>query len=82
MATERKTILSTLNENKQLVLPTTASVSGYDLNTGNLVYFNTGSNEWSVQETISGSFGVFTALTASNLRLTGNPGPIVNEVGP
>lgn len=82
MAIERKAILSTLSDNKQLVLPTTASVSGYDLNTGNLVYFNTGSNEWSVQETISGSSGIFADLTASNLRLTGNPGTIVNEVGP
>ena len=82
MAIERKAILSTLSDNKQLVLPTTASVSGYDLNTGNLVYFNTGSNEWSVQETISGSSGIFADLTASNLRLTGSPGTIVNEVGP
>lgn len=65
MAIERKAILSTLSDNKQLVLPTTASVSGYDLNTGNLVYFNTGSNEWSVQETISGSSGIFADLTAS-----------------
>ncbi|NBP04401.1 MAG: hypothetical protein EBU90_30825, partial [Proteobacteria bacterium] len=82
MATERKAILSTLDGNKQLVLPTTASVSGYDLSTGKLVYFNTGSNAWSIQQTISGSNGLFTDLTASNLRLIGNPGTIINEVGP
>ena len=82
MAIERKVILSTLADNKQLVLPTTASISGYDLNTGNLIYFNTGSNQWSTQETISGSSGIFNDLTASNLRLTGTPGSIVNEVGP
>jgi hypothetical protein len=73
MATERKTILSTLNDNKQLVLPTTASVSGYDLNTGKLIYFNTGSNEWSVQETITAISGVFSYLTASSgLSVTGS----------
>jgi len=82
MAIERKAILSGLEDNHQLVLPSTASVVGLDLNTGKQIYYHTSSHYWATQETISGSQGVFTDLTASNLRLTGNPGTIVNEVGP
>lgn len=55
MTNERKTILSTLNDNHQLVLPNTASVIGLDLTTGKQLYYNTSSHNWSVQTAFTGS---------------------------
>jgi len=69
--------------NKAYDLPTTASAVGIDLNTGKQLYYNTSSLGWTNQETITASYGIFSQnVTASNLLLTGNPGKIVNEVGP
>ena len=68
--------------NKAYDLPTTASPVGIDLNTGKQLYYNTGSLDWVTQETFSGSNAIFGDITGSNLRLTGNPGVIANNIGP
>ena len=81
---QSKPLLINLNvNNKAYDLPTTASAVGIDLNTGKQLYYNTSSLGWAEQETIAASYGVFSHdLTSSNLLLTGNPGRIVNTVGP
>lgn len=57
MENERKVIFSTLpsNSNVHTTLPTSASVAGFDLNTKNNVYFNTGSQTWEAQTAFTGS---------------------------
>lgn len=82
MATERKPLYITIPNIHQFELPTTASAGGVDLNTGRNLYYNTSSLAWVPQETFSGSSATLGDITGSNLRLTGNPGTIVNEVGP
>lgn len=82
MATERKPLYITIPSIHQFELPTTASAGGVDLNTGRNLYYNTSSLAWVPQETFSGSSATLGDITGSNLRLTGNPGKIVNEVGP
>ena len=82
MASERKPLYITIQNNYQFELPTTASAGGVDLNTGRNLYYNTSSLAWVPQETFSGSSATLGDITGSNLRLTGNPGTIVNEVGP
>lgn len=82
MATERKPLYITIPNIHQFELPTTASAGGVDLNTGRNLYYNTSSLAWVPQETFSGSSATLGDITGSNLRLTGNPGKIVNEVGP
>jgi hypothetical protein len=73
-APERKTILSTLEDNHQLVLPSTSSVIGLDLTTGKQLYYNTSTHSWANQETVTASYGVFSQLTGSlSGTVTGNP---------
>ena len=82
MPTERKPLYITIQSLHQFELPTTASALGLDLNTGKNIYYNTSSLAWVPLEVITGSSAIFGDITASNLRLTGSPGNIVNEVGP
>lgn len=82
MSLERKPLYLTLDSTKQFELPNTASAVGIDLNTGKQIYYNTSSLGWVTQETYSGSNAIFGDITGSNLRLTGNPGVIANNIGP
>ena len=82
MSLERKPLYLTLDSTKQFELPNTASAVGIDLNTGKQIYYNTSSLGWAYQETYSGSNAIFGDITGSNLRLTGNPGVIANNIGP
>ena len=82
MPLEQKPLYLTLDSNGKFVLPSTASAVGIDLNTGKQLYYNTSSLGWVTQETFSGSNAIFGDITGSNLRLTGNPGLIANNIGP
>jgi len=82
MSLERKPLYLTLDSIKQFELPNTASAVGIDLNTGKQIYYNTSSLGWVTQETYSGSNAIFGDITGSNLRLTGAPGVIANNIGP
>jgi hypothetical protein len=55
MPLERKPLYLTLDSTKQFVLPNTASAVGIDLNTGKQLYYNTSSNNWSIQSSFTGS---------------------------
>lgn len=55
MPLERKPLYLTLDSIKQFELPNTASAVGIDLNTGKQLYYNTSSNNWSIQSSFTGS---------------------------
>lgn len=55
MSLERKPLYLTLDSTKQFELPNTASAVGIDLNTGKQIYYNTSSNNWSIQTAFTGS---------------------------
>lgn len=55
MTTERKPLYLTISDIHQFVLPNTASATGFDLNTGKQLYYNTSSLNWSVQTDFTGS---------------------------
>ena len=83
MATrERRFLEVNLDKIHSNQLPDMASAVGIDLNTGKQIYYNTSSLGWVTQETYSGSNAIFGDITGSNLRLTGNPGVIANNIGP
>ena len=65
MATERKPLYISISDVHQFVLPVTASALGVDLNTGKQTYYNTSSLNWASQETYTGSYGIFSQITAS-----------------